>query len=75
MSVLHRLRSSLRNPNYDLQKVGVLHFTPFIGIQLKQVLDEACKNAKSCNMTMTPPLKSAKNGSKEKEHGGAHFKI
>ncbi len=29
MSVSHRLESSLRNPDYDLQKVRVLHFTPF----------------------------------------------
>ncbi len=44
--------------------------------QLKQVLDdEACKNAKSCNMTTTPPLKSAKNVHKEKQHEGAHFKL
>jgi hypothetical protein len=45
------------------------------GTQLKQVLDEACKNAKSCNMTTTPPLKSAKNVHKEKQHGGTHFKL
>jgi hypothetical protein len=40
-----------------------------------QVLEEACKNAKNCNMTTTPPLKFAKNVHKEKQHEGAHFKL
>jgi hypothetical protein len=45
-----------------------------MGTQLKQVLDEACKNAKSCNMTTTPSShKSAKNVCKEKQHGGSSF--
>jgi hypothetical protein len=47
-----------------------------MGTQLKQVLDEACKNAKSCNVTTTPSShKSAKNIRNEKQHEGAHFKL
>ncbi len=44
------------------------------GIQLKQVVDETCNNAKNYMMTTTPPFKLT-NFVKEEEHGGVHIKF
>ncbi len=44
------------------------------GGQLKQVVDEACNNAKNYMMTTMPPFKLT-NFVKEEEHGGVHIKF
>jgi hypothetical protein len=41
---------------------------------LKQVVDEACNNAKNYMMTTMPPFKLT-NFVKEEEHGGVHIKF
>jgi len=42
------------------------------GAQLKQVIDEACNNAKRCKTTTTTTPIARKNIDEVEQHGGAH---